>query len=136
MAALSAISIALTGCNTTAPVDTISIDRTQGTEENISSLTDVIRRNPSDPEGYNVRGSAYGRSGQFRNALDDFNRAIELNPSFFQAYSNRALIHRSMGNLVEAANDYNRALQINPRYDVAYIGRATSIARPGGPTRR
>ena len=60
LAAVSALSIGLAGCNTTAPIDTIAIDRTQGTDENIASLTDVIQRNPSNPEGYNVRGSAYG----------------------------------------------------------------------------
>ena len=131
LAALSALAIAVSGCTTTSPIDAISIDKTQGTDENISSLTDVIRRNPNDPEGYNVRGSAYGRSGQFRNALDDFNRALQLNPSFFQAYANRALIHRSMGNVADAANDYNRALQINPRYDVAYIGRGNLYRQAG-----
>ena len=131
LAAVSALRLALSGCNTTTPVDTISIDRSQGTEENIASLTDVIRRNPSDPEGYNVRGSAYGKSGKYSNALDDFNRAIQLNPSFYQAYANRALIHRSMGNLTEAANDYNRALRINPRYDVAYIGRGNLYRQAG-----
>jgi hypothetical protein len=40
-----------------APIDAIQIDRAQGTEENISSLTDVIRRNPSDPKATMCAGS-------------------------------------------------------------------------------
>ena len=53
-----------------------SIDRTEGSTENIGSLTDVINQNPSDPDAYNVRGAALGRSGRYRDALNDFNRAI------------------------------------------------------------
>ena len=88
--ALSALALAstvlLASCSTTSQTtDLIAVDRAQGSEENIASLTSVINANPSDPEGYNVRGSAYGRAGQFNQALDDFNRAIQINPQFYQA---------------------------------------------------
>src|SRR5215204_4992211 len=64
------VGMALAGCNTVA-----SIDRTGGvavveeeTKEasgaNISSLSEVIQRNPSDPAAYNTRGAAYARRSQ------------------------------------------------------------------------
>ncbi len=81
--------------------------------------------------GYNVRGTAYGRGGEFSRALADFNQAIQLNPKFYQAYANRALIYRNMGKLPEAIADYNAALQINPNYDVAYIGRGNLYRQAG-----
>ena len=84
----------LAACQTGPTGEVATIDVAQGSEQNISSLTAVIKRNPRDPEAYNVRGSAYGRGGDYREALRDFDTAIELNPSFYQAYSNRALIHR------------------------------------------
>jgi hypothetical protein len=43
-----------------------TIDADQGSEENIASLTNVIRSNPTDPSAYNVRGSAFGRAGRTR----------------------------------------------------------------------
>ena len=61
------------------------------------------RPQPQDPEAYNVRGSAYGRGGKYREALKDFDKAIELNPNFYQAYANRALIHRFLGDQAERA---------------------------------
>jgi tetratricopeptide (TPR) repeat protein len=114
----------LAGCETSNTSDAvIRIDKAQGSQENIASLTAVINANPRDPEGYNVRGSAYGRAGEFRQALNDFNTALQINPRFFQAYANRALVYRNMGQQQQAIADYNAALQINPSYDVAYIGR-------------
>ena len=108
-----------------------SIDRDQGSSENIGSLSDVISANANDPEAYNVRGSAYGRAGNYKAAMNDFDRAIEINPGFYQAYANRALIHRRLGALGNAASDYNRALQLNPQYDAAYIGRGNLYRNAG-----
>ena len=75
--------------------------------------------NPNDPSAYNVRGTAYGRAGRLREALADFDRAIQLDPRFYQAYANRALVHRRMDNFGPAINDYTAALQIKPDYDTA-----------------
>ena len=78
--------LSLAGCQSTMPTgETTSIDAAQGSEGNISSLTAVIERNPRDPEAYNVRGSAYGRGGRYREALQDFDTAIQLSPNFYQA---------------------------------------------------
>ena len=123
LVALAALSLA--GCQTaTGPLVEVSeAEAAQASTENISSLSAVIQRSPNDPEGYNVRGSAYGRGGRYQDALKDFETAVRLNPNFYQAYSNRALIYRYMGDQQAALQDYNRALQINPNYDAAYIGR-------------
>jgi tetratricopeptide (TPR) repeat protein len=80
---------------------------------------------------YNVRGSAYGRGGRYREALNDFNMAIQLKPDFYQAYSNRALIQRYMGNQQAALTDYNQAIQLNASYDAAYIGRGNLYRKAG-----
>ena len=72
----------LAACQTAPTGEFNSIDKAQASSENISSLSAVIQRNPQDPEGYNVRGSAYGRGGQYQAALKDFNQAIQLYPNF------------------------------------------------------
>ncbi len=133
MAAVAATSLALllAGCQSTTSTDVLKVERAQGSQENIASLSAVISANPQDPEAYNVRGSAYGRAGEHRRALDDFNRAIELKPRFYQAYANRALVERNMGDQAQAASDYNTALQLNPSYDVAYIGRGNLYRQAG-----
>jgi hypothetical protein len=49
---------ALAGCQTGPTGELTTIEVAQGSDENISSLSAVIDRNPTDPEAYNVRGSA------------------------------------------------------------------------------
>src|SRR5687768_10028196 len=67
---LAIAALTLAGCQTAdTSSDMMRVERAQGTEQNIASLSTVIAANPSDPEGYNVRGSAYGRAGEFRRAL-------------------------------------------------------------------
>src|SRR5689334_23155811 len=87
----------LSACQSGPTGELTTIDTAQGSQQNIASLTAVIDRNPRDPEAYNVRGSAYGRGGKYREALKDFDTAIQLKPNFYQAYANRALIQRFLG---------------------------------------
>ena len=88
----------LTGCQTGPTGELTTIEVAQGSSENISSLTAVIDRNPSDPEAYNVRGTAYGRGGRYNEALQDFDKALQLRPEFlpglFQPGADPALPRR------------------------------------------
>ena len=136
LAAMTALAsaLALAACTTGPSGEVTTVDVAQGSDQNISSLTEVIERNPADPEAYNVRGSAYGRGGRYREALRDFDKAIELQPNFYQAYANRALIQRFLGDQQAALNDYNRSIELNSNYDAAYIGRG-NLYRKAGQTR-
>ena len=95
LAALAAL--ALGGCLTDQVVERppgrgiaeVSESDPGAAQANIDSLSDVIRRNPSSPEAYNTRGSAYARLGHFQEAVDDFTQAIRMDPNNFTAYTNR-----------------------------------------------
>ncbi len=69
-AALLALTVA--GCQSSTTTALSTVDKAQGSSENISSLTSVIQSNPRDPEGYNVRGSAYGKSGRYKGSAARF----------------------------------------------------------------
>ena len=107
----------------------LRIPFTATSSPNISSLSEVIRRNPDDSNAYNMRGTAYGEAGNFKRALTDFNAALAINPRYFQAYSNRALVNAKLSRVEAAFSDYNQSLLIAPNYHIAYLGRGTLHTR-------
>src|SRR5688500_12169107 len=98
----AALAASLAACETPLAGLQVAVDPETASEANIESLTAVIARDPNNPEGYNVRGAAYGRAGRYRDAIADFDRAIELDPRFSRAYANRALVHVRNGETAKA----------------------------------
>ncbi len=123
------VALGLGACESVSSLGTPSVaeiddpSNAPAQQANIGSLTDVIRRNPNDPQAYNTRGVAFARSGRFTEAVADFSRAIQLNPEYAAAYTNRGLAHRQAGRNGEALGDFNRAIQADARYYPAYLAR-------------
>jgi len=85
-------------------------------QANVASVSEVIQRNPNDPQGYNTRGAAYARCGRFQEAITDFGNALRADPAFYTAYLNRGLAYRQLGRTELALADFNRAIEMNPRH--------------------
>lgn len=124
--------LSLSAC-TDSVSESISIDKAQGSAQNLNSLNQVVANQPNNPDAYNTRGLAYGQSGQYRNAIADFTRAISLKRTFYQAYYNRGLAFAATGSTDDALRDYNASLKINAKYDSAYIARG-NLYRLNGQT--
>src|SRR5262245_8462819 len=121
--AAAATAALLGGCPGLGVISQEPDPNVAATSTNIASLTEVIQRNPNDPQAYNVRGAVLGRAGRNDEALADFNKAVSINPSFAQAYSNRGLVYRQMKKLDLALADYNKAVELDPAYAPAWLGR-------------
>ena len=79
----------------------------------------------------NDRAVAYGRLGQTRLAIDDFNRAAQLFPEYAAVYNNRGNALLAVGQAKEAIKDFDRAILLTPGYAVAYHNRASAHLRLG-----
>lgn len=75
-------------------------------------------------DAYNNRGEAYRKSGNFTQAIADYNKALELNPNYVTAYNNRGIAYRRLNNYAQAFADYNKAIELKPDYFFAYYNRA------------
>ncbi|QNI89924.1 TPR repeat family protein [Synechococcus sp. ROS8604] len=60
-------------------------------------------------------------SGNYKEALNDINKAIRLDPNDYTSYHiRRGIIHIDSGNYKEALNDLNEAIRINPSFSARY----------------
>lgn len=62
----------------------------------VKLYTESIKRDPSDPKGYNNRAAAYMKLIALPEALKDAEEAIKVDPTFVKAYIRKASILHSM----------------------------------------
>lgn len=79
----------------------------------------------------NDRGVAYVRLGRTREALKDYNEAVELFPEYAAVYNNRGNLLLALGFDEEALKDFNRAVALAPGYAAAYNNRASALMKLG-----
>lgn len=73
---------------------------------------------------YRNIGIASKRNGQFKEAIDSYNRALLESPTdSWDDYVNRGNAWSELGEYEKALNDYNKALEIKPHYNEAYYNR-------------
>jgi tetratricopeptide (TPR) repeat protein len=72
---------------------------------------------------YNNRGNDHLSLGNYRQAIEDYNKAIEFNPKSPEAYNNRAAAYQNLRNYKQAIEDYSKAIELNPKYAEAYNNR-------------
>ena len=77
------------------------------------------------------RGVAYARLQNPKEAIEDFNRAIQLFPEYAALYNNRGNVLLGIGAVREAMKDFDRALLLAPGYAAAYSNRAGAALRLG-----
>lgn len=70
----------------------------------VKDYTESIKRDPSDPRGYNNRAAAYMKLVAFPEALKDTEQAIKVDPNFVKAYIRKS-------NVLYAMREYTKALQ-------------------------
>jgi tetratricopeptide (TPR) repeat protein len=80
---------------------------------------------------YYNRGTAYIHKGEYDNAIEDYNKAIELKPDFAEAYNNRGNTYSDKGEYDNAIEDYNKAIKLKPDFAVAYNNRGNAYYYKG-----
>lgn len=65
-------------------------------------------------------------SGDFANAILDFNAAIEKDPKNLDAYLKRAFCYSSNGNYQGAIDDYTTVIELKPDQSFAYVSRGSA----------
>ena len=108
---------------TTAPPDP--------TTESASTLSKVLDQVLPLSEDHYSKGTYYAKDGQYENAIQEFDQAIQLDPDHSKAYYNRGISYFYLGQDQTAINDYTKAIQLNPDDADAYNNRGVSYENLG-----
>jgi Flp pilus assembly protein TadD len=88
----------------------------------VTGDTDLILQN---------RGSVFSKLGNYKLAIEDYNKAIEINPRYLEAYTNRGATYVKLGNFEQAILDFGKAAELNPQDADTYYNRGVAYNRLG-----
>lgn len=105
-------------------------------------FSDVLKKYPLFPYGYNNRGFLYFdyyalqvykdnepiKQKYVEKAYKDYSKAIELDPSYVGAYINRAVLLYNTGRPEIALEDFNKALKLDYTNKDGLLGRANTLS--------
>ena len=80
----------------------------------------------SDVADYNVRGTSKAQFGDFKNAIIDFNKALQVDKNDAQAYANRGKAKDELGDFKGALSDLTKAIELKPEEQDYYIHRGNT----------
>lgn len=87
----------------------------------VEYLNNAIKLKQNNASYYNKRGLAYYHLGNYKSAIEDYNKAIRLKPDFSLAYYNRGCVYlKDPGQYKKAIEDFKKAIQQKPDYTEAY----------------
>jgi tetratricopeptide (TPR) repeat protein len=72
------------------------------------------------------QGTTYSKKGKYKEAIQEYDKAIEINPSYAIAYYNRSVAYTKTGQYDRAINDCNTVLQLDPKHANSYYTRGVS----------
>jgi len=81
--------------------------------------------------GFFSLGKTYLGLGNYQQAIEDFDRAIELDPEFAEAYWGRGKTYHGLGNYQRAIEDFNRAIELDPEFAEVYWDRGKTYNELG-----
>ena len=86
----------------------------------------------SSPEGEHFnRGFTYMESGEYENAIQEFDKAIQLHPNYAFSYRNRGLAYANLHQRQRAIQDYDKAIQMWAPKASYYNNRSVAYRKMG-----
>jgi tetratricopeptide (TPR) repeat protein len=100
-------------------------------QQAITDISEGLRLDPSNKNGYFNRSIAYFSVKQFDNALKDYQEYIKYDPNNANVWYESGMIQRSMNRNDDAIKSLDMALRLNPNFGIAYLERARAKAQKG-----
>ncbi|MBZ9634923.1 tetratricopeptide repeat protein [Clostridium sp. FP1] len=98
--------------------------------QSIETERQVLKEDPNFYKAYAVEGIALAYSGNFKNGIEQIDRALKLKPDYGYARFNKALANELYGHYDEAIKCYKSALEVE-KFEWSYYGIASIYGRKG-----
>jgi tetratricopeptide (TPR) repeat protein len=99
--------------------------------QQIAGCTAYLATNPNDHNGLFNRGHSFEASGQYDQAISDYNRAIAAKPDYAIAYEARGNSYYKLRQFDWAITDYTRAIALMPDNAESYGNRGNAYLALG-----
>mgnify|MGYP001253129923 CR=1 FL=1 len=80
---------------------------------------------------YLERGYVNIQSKHYKDAIDNYSRAIKIKPDYSDAHYNRGLAYFNLEKYQDAIDNYSNVIKINPDNEVAYTNRGLAFLNLG-----
>lgn len=100
-------------------------------EQGLADLTEGVKTQPGNKNGYLNRSLVYFNLRQFDKAIEDYSEYLKLDPYMANIWYERGMLRRSLNRSQEALGDLNRAIELDPNLGIAYMERARANAQLG-----
>ena len=87
----------------------------------------VTKLDPQYLDAWICKGCVLGVLGNYKEANDALNEAINLDPKNSIAWNDKGAALFELGNYTEAIDAYNRALEFNPQYSDAWVNKGNTF---------
>ena len=72
------------------------------------------------------RGNRYTKMGEYKEALAEYDKAIDLNKYLAEVYFNRGITYRALGKAAQGIPDLTRVIELDPGFYKAYYDRGNA----------
>ena len=96
----------------------------------IEDAKEEVRNNPDDADAHCNLGTAYAKSGKWKEAIKACKQAVRLDPDFASAYTFLGLAYGQLGNDEESMICYRKAISIDPDDALAHYGLGVVYLHP------
>lgn len=100
--------------------------------EAVPVATDLVDRQPNNPDARNILGLAFRESGNREEAIKQFIESIRCNPNLAEAHFNIAQTYSELGDTTRAIEQFKEALRLDPN-DAEARSRLETETRKLGP---
>lgn len=117
--------------------DGVSLTNKKKFDKAVDRFTKAIEMEPTFTEAYIARGNAQTEMRMHKEALADFEKALELDPELKQSrdylymFRDMSVCHTALKQWDKVVEDANTMIRIYPKYPWAYMARSIAYAALG-----